>query len=145
MAPASRSREVTDSRCSASGKSCFGARSEAHVNDGADVKLVWTITWLNSTIGTPIQEQKLGVVHVEDDGDMPTLIPNTNAGRCGNNPSKTNCIVSVTVGATTTTIVFRTPQQRLRQGLEVAAGAPVTSRADRSRSRSADTRSPFRS
>jgi len=107
--------EITDTSCVASGKSCFGAKSVANVNNGATVSLVWSITWLNSTIGTPIQEQKLGVVHVEDDGDI-VLIPNTNAGRCGNSPSKTNCIVSVTVGATTTTIVFKTPSNGYVKG-----------------------------
>jgi hypothetical protein len=109
------SEDDTDPTCVASGKSCFGAKSVANVNDGDPVNLVWSITWLNSTIGTPIQEQKLGVVHVEDDGDI-VLIPNTNAGRCGNSPSKTNCIVSVTVGATTTTIVFKTPSNGYVKG-----------------------------
>lgn len=107
--------QVADPSCPASGKSCFGSNSAADINDGNPVALVWSITWLNSTIGTPIQEQKLGVVHVDDEGD-PTLIPNTNAGRCGNSPSKTNCIVSVTVGATTTTIVFKTPSNGYVKG-----------------------------
>ena len=44
------------------------------------------------------------------------IIPNTNAGQCGNNANKTNCIVSVTVGATTTTIVFRTPSNGYVKG-----------------------------
>jgi len=107
--------EVADTSCPASGKSCFGAKSVANVNDGDDVDLVWTITWLNSTIGTPLNANKLGVVHVDDE-NVPTLIPNTNAGRCGNSPTKTDCIVSVTVGETTTTIVFKTPHNGYVKG-----------------------------
>ena len=109
MAPASRSRRSPTPRCAASGKSCFGIASEA-----ARQRRRRRQARLDRSPGRTarparrLQHQKLGVVHADDDS-VPTLIPNTNAGRCGNNANKTNCIVSSPVGGETTTISSETP------------------------------------
>lgn len=99
--------EVTDAECSGT-LTCFGSTSKANVNDGAPANLVWSITWNNALLPNGFNVKKAGVLHFEDDGDIVT-IANTNAGRCGANPNKTNCIVSFVEGDTTTTVVFRTP------------------------------------
>ncbi len=99
--------EVADASCSGS-RTCFGQASVANVNDGAPVNLTWAITWNNAVLPNGFNPRKAGVLHFLDNGQI-VVIENTNAGKCGNSPSKTNCVVSVVEGATTTTITFRTP------------------------------------
>lgn len=102
-----RISEVADDAC-VGNLSCFGLASDASVNDGAPVNLTWAITWNNAVLPNGFNVRKAGVIHFEDDGDE-IVIANDRAGQCGNSPSKTDCIVSVTQGTTTTTIIFRTP------------------------------------
>ena len=102
--------EVADASCAGNLK-CFGQASTANVNDGASVNLVWSITWNNANLPNGFNVRKAGVIHFLDavNGGGTVVIPNTNAGQCGNNANKTNCIVSFEKGDTTTTVIFRTP------------------------------------
>lgn len=101
-------QEVADASCAGT-LTCFGQASVANVNDGNPVNLTWAITWNNDVLPNGFNPRKAGVLHFLDDGETVVVIENTNAGKCGNSPSKTNCVVSVVEGATTTTITFRTP------------------------------------
>ena len=102
--------EEADTSCAGTLK-CFGQASRANVNDGASVNLLWTITWDNANLPNGFNVRKAGVIHFLDavNGGGTVIIPNTNAGQCGNNANKTNCIVSFEKGDTTTTVIFRTP------------------------------------
>jgi hypothetical protein len=99
--------ESTDAACD-TGYTCFGAASNANVNDGAPVKLEWTVTWSTSILPNNFNLKKFTALHFEDDGDI-IKIANTNQGKCGNNLNATNCLVSVTISGDTLVAIFRTP------------------------------------
>ena len=101
--------EVTDASCdTASGYTCFGAASTANVNNGATVKLVWTITWSTSVLPNNFNLKKFTVLHYEDGGNI-VPIANTTKGKCGNSANATNCMVNAAIVGNTLVATFRTP------------------------------------
>ena len=101
--------EVTDADCdTAAGYTCFGAASTAIVNDGAPVKLEWTVTWSTSVLPNNFNLKKFTVLHYEDSGAI-VPIANTTKGKCGNSANATNCIVSAGFVGDTLVVTFRTP------------------------------------
>ena len=71
------------------------------------MKLVWTITWSSATLPNNFNLKKLVIIHTN--GSQVDKIANTNAGQCGSNANKTNCIVSAGFVGTNLVVSFRTP------------------------------------